>query len=100
MRTRSWVSGCCHSGSTSSATGVSTLKGALISFTESPRSALKPMVSFTSAVSFSSSSAGIGVVVDLPFASVVVRWFTTTAAFRRVTVPVAARVTRTVLSTS
>jgi hypothetical protein len=69
--------------------------------TESPRSWLKPMPCCTSAVSFSTSSVGqrragglaLGVGAD-------VRWFTTTAACRRRTVPVALRVTRTVLSTS
>ncbi len=36
----------------------------------------------------------------LPFGSVSVLWFTTTAALRRLTTPVAARTTFTVLSTS
>ncbi len=96
----SMTSGCFHSGSGSILADGSTLNGALMTFTESPRSCLKPMLSRTSAVSFSTSSADSGVVVVLPFASVTLRWFTTTAAFRRLTVPVALRVTRTVLSTS
>ena len=78
----------------------STLNGALMTLTESPRSFLKPMVSRTSAVSFSISSVSSGTCVVLPLASVTVRLLTTTAAFRRLTLPVALRVTRTVLSTS
>ena len=45
-------------------------------------------------------AAGLGVAVALPLGSVPVRWFTTTAAVRRLTVPVASRTTFTVLSTS
>ena len=79
----------------------STLNGALITLTESPRSLLKPMLSLHQR----------GQLLDLlvrqrhacvvlPLASVPLRWLTTTAAFRRLTLPVALRVTRTVLSTS
>ena len=98
-RNMSITSGCFHSGSAVVFTG-STLNGALMTLTESPRSLLKPMLSRTSALSFSISSSDSGVVTVLPLASMLLRWFTTTAAFRRLTVPVALRVTRTVLSTS
>jgi hypothetical protein len=84
-----------------SGTGVlSTWNGAFTTFTESPRAWLKPTLSRTSAVSFSISSLDSGTLVVLPLASVVLRWLTTTAAFRRLTLPLALRVTRTVLSTS
>ncbi|MCG3189098.1 MAG: hypothetical protein LKCHEGNO_01341 [Burkholderiaceae bacterium] len=100
-RTRSSSHGCCHSGSASPALGTGSARnGTLISLTESPRCLLKPMLSCTSAVSFSISSLDSGVLVVLPLASVSTRWFTTTAALSRFTVPVALRVTRTVLSTS
>ena len=58
------------------------------------------MLSRTSAVSFSISSGLNATLVVLPLASVTDRWFTTTAAFRRLMLPLALRVTRTVLSTS
>ena len=78
----------------------SVLNGVLMSLTESPRSLEKPIASCTSEVSFSTSSLDSGVLLVLPLAAVVTRWLTTTAAFRRLTLPVALRVTRTVLSTS
>ena len=91
---------CFHHG-TSTGVTVSTLNGALITFTESPRSCLKPMLSRTSAVSFSISSAGQRRPAwSCPWRRSTLRWLTTTAAFRRLTVPLALRVTRTVLSTS
>ena len=89
-----------HGVATGAAPLVSILNGALITLTESPRSCLKPMLSFTSAVSFSISSFVSGTAVFLPLASTVWPWLTTTAALRRLTVPLALRVTRTVLSTS
>jgi hypothetical protein len=99
-RSRSCSQGCCHSGVSSTFGGASLWKGALTTRTESPRSALKPMPCCTSAVSLSSSSADSGVLTGLPLASTLWRWFTTTAALRRRTVPVALRVTRTVRSIS
>ena len=100
-RTRSSVSGARHHGVATGAVAlVSILNGALITLTESPRSCLKPMLSFTSAVSFSISSLVSGTAVFLPLASTVWPWLTTTAALTRLIVPLALRVTRTVLSTS
>ncbi len=99
-RSSSCSQGCCHSGSGSGSTSAGVRNGAEITRTESPRSRLKPMLSWTSAVSLSISSCGRACVVSRPRASVVLRWLTTTAALTRRTVPVAARVTRTVLSTS
>ena len=93
------MSGCFHH-VMSLGVAVSILNGALITLTESPRSFLKPMLSWTSAVSLSSSSVVSGTWVVLPLASVTARLLTTTAALRRLTVPLALRVTRTVLSTS
>ena len=51
-------------------------------------------------LSTDASSFVSGVLVVLPLGAVVTRWLTTTAAFKRLTLPVDARVTRTVLSTS
>ena len=68
-RSMSMISGCFHSGM-STFPIFSTLKGALITFTESPRSCLKPMLSCTSAVSLAISSLLSGVVLVLPLASV------------------------------
>jgi hypothetical protein len=100
-RTRSSVSGARHHGASVGAVPVvSILNGALITLTESPRSCLKPMLSLTSAVSLSSSSLVSGTAVFLPLASIVWPLLTTTAALTRLTVPLALRVTRTVLSTS
>ena len=100
VRSRSITQSCCQIGTSAGLGMASTLNGALISFTESPRSLLKPIASCTSAVSFSTSSADSGVLLVLPLGAVTTRWFTTTAAFRRLTLPVELRVTRTVLSSS
>ena len=100
LRTRSMNSSCFHSGWSAALGIASTLNGTLISLTESPRSLEKPIASCTSAVSFSTSSPDSGVLVVLPLGAVVTRWLTTTAALSRLTLPVDARVTRTVLSTS
>ncbi|MCY1559634.1 hypothetical protein D9M68_966890 [compost metagenome] len=99
-RASSWLAGCCHQATGTSSTGLATLKTALTTLTESPRSLLKPMVSRTSAVICSSCSGGIGEETSLPLLSVALRWLITTAALRRRTVPLASRTTFTVLSTS
>ena len=76
------------------------VKGEFMRLTESPRSWLKPIASRTRAVICSTCSGGNASVTIAPLSLVMLRWLTTTAALRRRTVPVAPRVTRTVLSTS
>ncbi len=99
-RRNSWFSACCHHAGSATSLVFSTLKGAFTTFTESPRTWLKPMVSRTRAVICSSCAAGMATVVSLPFLSVVVRWLITTAALRRLIWPLDSRTTFTVLSTS
>ncbi|MFO1286576.1 MAG: hypothetical protein U1F49_08595 [Rubrivivax sp.] len=80
LLSRSTSHGCCHSGVLSAAGAGSVRKGALMTFTWSPRSLEKPMPCCTSAVSCSSSFSVSATEVVLPLASVTERWLTTTAA--------------------
>ena len=100
-RSMSCTQTCFQTGS-SSAFGAagSGRKAALMTLTVSPRSLLTPRPCSTRAVSFSSSSGVSGVDVVRPRASVVTRWFTTTAADRRLMLPVALRTVFCVRSTS
>ena len=93
-------SGCCQIARGVSFGASISVNGALTTLIESPRSRLKPIVSRTRALTFSSSAGVSGVKVTLPDSSTVRRWFTTIAAVSRRMVPVALRVTLTVLSTS
>lgn len=97
-RSRSIAQGCFHTGGSGSLS--STRKGRASTFTESPRSLLKPTASCTSEVSLAISSGEGGALLDLPLASVVWRKFTSTATFTRLMACDWLRVLRTVLSTS